>query len=55
MSATGDVGACYDVMSSGVFLCYERCAADIDCAVGFGCFDTFDPGTGVLDAICLPR
>jgi hypothetical protein len=51
---TGESGACYDVMGSGVLLCYERCFSNADCPGGYLCFDTFDPGTGVADAICLP-
>jgi hypothetical protein len=54
LSFNGDSGACYDVMGSGVFLCYERCGFSSDCQSGFGCNTTFDPGTGVADAICLP-
>ena len=49
VSATGEGGACYDVMGSGAYLCYGRCFTDAECAPGLRCLTT-----SMGDAICLP-
>jgi hypothetical protein len=57
LDASGERGACLSFDGGMLFLCYERCTADVECLEGFGCVDglrTADGGTIRFPPVCLP-